>query len=837
VTRAGGARAVVLTASVVAALGCGAGPHAATLPTRPTLGPSGARPTGDGRPSLDVVLREGDGLGALSVAVTTDGIATDRGGLAGIALAALVEARLAARGIEATVTGGWSGWRLRALVGSAADAARVIDGTRAALLAPVIPDEPALSAVARKATALARRPLPDRALVDAARCTGGAYGTGSDAPPTAADLESWRSAAHGLGRIAFAAAGEGWLADAAAQALANAPAWPRAALVVQSPWPAPDTRAVVYDASGEIAPGSARVVVIARTAAPERAVAAAPALGDPRGPLATRLAALEAPAQVRSVVATSHGDGGCLAATVDLDARDLGSDAPARIATAAALARQEIAVDIAEAAPPSDLGRSLAIRAADPRDAAERAAWWSLARRHATGAEDDVHVTIIVGIAAGRESGDTSTSASADAIRSEIDRASLAWHAPVVETRARVERGQGETWVLLASTCGTLSETIGDAGAGAAVATAASALAQAGGGDVSVEPFVAADGIGVLVHGPARAGESSEAYARRLADVAARAFAADPLPSGAIARARTELLAHAAGTDERAIGVLAAAVSQGHPSWVDATGTAFALSRTSDETVSMKATAMREGPLRVAVLANVDAAQAGAAARAVDRWIARRPGEARVCAVPPSTPPSHAGTYAVDLPAGAPSEALVAVPVAPGDEEASTAASWVAAALDGPDGLLGHALSGSGGDAPPAALARRWSAAVLGLPRAPALVVRIEAADPSLDAAVAQTRALLDRVRQGAIDDADRSRVAATLTRLHAMADLDPRTRAIELWRGRTASPGPSLEKMRAFAAAAIRDEALVIVAARPPRADPRGHLYPGRETRTKSRD
>jgi hypothetical protein len=126
---------------------------------------------------------------------------------------------------------------------------------------------------------------------------------------------------------------------------------------------------------------------------------------------------------------------------------------------------------------------------------------------------------------------------------------------------------------------------------------------------------------------------------------------------------------------------------------------------------------------------------------------------------------------------------------------------------------------------------------VLGLPRAPALVVRIEAADPSLDAAVAQTRALLDRVRQGAIDDADRSRVAATLTRLHAMADLDPRTRAIELWRGRTASPGPSLEKMRAFAAAAIRDEALVIVAARPPRADPRGHLYPGRETRTKSRD
>ncbi len=834
-THAGGARAVVLAASV-AALGCGAGPHVAPS-SSPSRGLSGARSTGDGRPPLDVVLREGDGLGALSVAVTTDGIATDRGALAGVALAALVEARLAARGIETTVAGGWNGWRLRALVGSVAEATRVIDGARAALLAPVVADEPALSAVARKATALARRPLPDRALADAARCTGDAYGTGSDAPPTTAELESWRLAAHGLGRIAFAAAGEAWLADAAARALAMAPAWPRAAPILSSAWAAPDTRAVVYDASGEIALGSARVIVIARTAAPERAVGAAPPLGDPRGPLATRLAALEAPAEVRSVVATSHGDGGCLAATIDLDARVLGSDAPARIATVAALARQEIAVDIAEASAPSDLGRSLATRAADPRDAAERAAWWSLAGRYGAGSEDGVHVTITVGVAAGRESGDTSMSASADAIRSEIDRASLAWHAPVVEARTRVERGQGETWVLLASTCGTLAETSGDAGVGAAVATAASTLAAAGGGgDVSVEPFVAVDGIGVLVHGPARTGESPDAYARRLADVAARSFAADPLPAGPLARARTALLAHSAGIDERAIGVLAAAVSPGHPSWVDATGTAFALSSTSDETVSMKATAIREGPLRVAVLANVDAAQAGAAARAVDRWIARRPGEARTCPVTPSTPGPRAGTYAVDVPPGASSEALIAVPVAAGDDETSTAAVWVAAALDGPDGLLAHALAGSG-DGPQAPLARRWSATVLGLPRAPTLVVRVEAADPSLDAAVAQTRALLDRVRQGAIDEADRNRVVVTFTRARAIGDLDPRARAIALWRGKTASPGPSLEKIRAFAAATIRDDALVIVAARAPRTDPRGPLSPGRETRTKSRD
>jgi len=833
--KAGRARAAVLAASIAAAA-CGGGPHVAPA-NRPWAGSGGTRPTAEGRPSLVVVSREGDPLGALAVAVTTDGLAADRGALVGVALAALVEARLAGSGIEATVTGGWDGWRLRALVGSAADAAHVIGATRAALLTPVVAEEPALAAVARKTAALARRPLPDRALIDVARCTGEAYGTGSDAAPIAAELESWRSAAHGLGRVAFAAAGESWLADATTQALASAPPWPRAAPVAALPWPPLDARAVVYDASGEIVPGAARVIVIARTSAPERTVGAAPALGDPNGPLATRLAALDAPGRVRSVVATSHADGGCLAATIDLDERDLGADAPARVATAAALARQETAVDIAEAAAPPDLGLSLATRAADPRDAAERAAWWSLAGHGPAAPGGDVRVTLTVGVAAARDAPGGSMPASAEAIRSEIDRASLAWHAPVVEVRTKVERGQGEAWVLLASTCGTLSETSVDAGIGAAVATAASVQAKAGAGEVGVEPFVAADGVGVLVHGPARSGESSEAHAHRLADVAARAFAADPLPSPPVARARTTLLARSASTDETAIGVLAAAVAPGHPSWVDPTGTTFALSTASDDAVAAKASAIREGPLRVAVLANVDGAQAAAAARAVDRWIARRPGEARGCTGASSSPAPRAGTYAVDLPAAAPPEVLIAVPVAPGDEDAPTDAAWIAAALDGPRGLLARSLGRAGGDSPVAPLARAWSATVLGLPRAPALVIRIEAPDTSLDAAVAQTRALLDRLRQGAIDETDRTRATEALTRAHMMGDVDPRARVIELWRGKAPRATPSLEQMRAFAAAALRDDALVIVAARPPRVDTHGRALTGREARVKSRD
>ena len=128
---------------------------------------------GDARPSLLVVEREGDARGAVAVAVSTEGIAPDRGAVVAVALAALIEERLAGRVIgDAVPVGGWSGWRLRALVASPADAVALVDATRQAMLSPVTPTDSALAAVARKVEALAHRPLPDPALADAARESG-----------------------------------------------------------------------------------------------------------------------------------------------------------------------------------------------------------------------------------------------------------------------------------------------------------------------------------------------------------------------------------------------------------------------------------------------------------------------------------------------------------------------------------------------------------------------------------------------------------------------------------------------------------------------------------------
>jgi hypothetical protein len=789
---------------VAAACGPGASPASPASAAR-----SATRSLGGDRPALAVVAREGDPSGAFAVAAVTEGIAPERGAVVGVALAALVEARLAARGGDfggAVTVGGWGGWRMRGLV-SAANAAAWVSAVRDAMLVPVAPDDPALEAVRRKIDALAHRPLPDRAMADVAACTGEAFGLGGDAAPTAAELEAWRRAAHGTSRVALAVAGDQALATAVAEAVSKGPAWPAAG----PPTPtvaSPVGPTVVYDAGGEIPGGAARVVVVARTASPERAVQGAAALGDPRAPLASRLAALDTPAKVRSVIATAHPDGGCAAVTLDIAARDLSRDAPARIATAASLARQEIAVQLA--------GSSSAVAdfdparlASDPRDAAERAAWWALAGR-GPGSDDDVRTSLFVGLAAPRVAEAGAPLPFAE-VRSEIDRATIAWHAPVVEARTRVEHGQGDTWILLASPCGPAGEG-DDAGSGAAAVMAAAM--QASRDDARAEPFVASDGLGVLVHGAARPGESPVEQARRLADVAARSFAADPLERSFTARARTTLLGTTSEFEARLLAAAGTGVAPGHPSWLVALGDASGIASLSDEDVLARVSALRAGPLRVAVVASADEAQAEAAVRAVDRWVARRPGETRACPSAPTVRP-RPGTYAVELAPGSASEALLVLPV-PREPSSHAAAEWLAATLDGADGLLAHAL-GAGTDA--RALATAWSAGVAGGELAPALVLRVVADDAQLDPAVAQVRGLLDRLRQGALRDEDLARATRVLEGARRAASMDPRARTIALWRGSTSAPPPTLDALRGFATATLHDDGLVVVAARPPRS------------------
>lgn len=799
----GGIVAVVLLASAACAPNAGVAARVA-----------GARP-GDvvvtrDRPPLAIVLRDGDPRGAVAAAVTTSGIAPERGAEPAVALAAAIEARLEAKGIrDVTAVGGWDGYRVRALVASEADGAALVDALRSAMLTPMDGDAVALASAKKRVAALAHRPLPDPALLESAKCMGDAFGIAKTTDgPSAAELEAWRRSAHGLGRVAVATAGADKLAQSIGSALASGEAWPRATALTPDAWP--DARLEIYDATGTATAGGARATLSARTSTAARAVGVAAALGDPRGPLASRLGALDGPARVRDVTATAHPFGGCVAVTIELGARDLAGDFSGRVATAVALARQEIAVEVGEAPGDAAAARDAAARAGDPRDAAERAAWWTL-----SAPRDGATTTFstAIGLASGRDTapGDA-LAARAQAIRADLDRATVAWHSPVVEARTRVERGQGELWLVVASPCGTVVEVDGDAGVGAAVALAAAdrAARSRAAGDAEAEPWVAPDGLGLVVHGAAARGESPAAHARRLADLAARSLAADPLDAAAIGAARGWLLGRGGAREARVLGALGSALAPGHPSWIAPWGTADGVGRASDEAIALRASALRAGPLRVAVVANADAAQADAAAQAADRWIARRPGEARACAAG-AAPIARPGTYAVDLEPGASSEATLALALPTGDD-ARRAALLLAAALDGADGLLARAL-GDGN------LARSWSAAVLGAPRAPSLVVRVVAPNAQLDAAVAQTRALFDRLQKNGITEQERTRASELRARADLAAALDPRARLLALWRGERAGAPPTADALRAFAASVLRDDALVIVAARPARS------------------
>jgi len=286
----------------------------------------------------------------------------------------------------------------------------------------------------------------------------------------------------------------------------------------------------------------------------------------------------------------------------------------------------------------------------------------------------------------------------------------------------------------------------------------------------------------------------------------------------------------------RALVTLAGAIVPGHPSWFSPTGSLDTLARSSDGALLTRAGAVRGGPLRVAILANEDAAQGAAAAAAVDRWIPRRPGESRVCPAASEPPAPRPGTYPVDV-SGAPDQvgqAWLALPLARGDEKILHLARFFAFALDGDDGLLAHALGAPG-------LARRWGARVVGPSRGAALMVHIASAGGALDGAVAQTRALLDRLRQRGLDASDYQRAIAAQARAGQRALLEPHGRLLALFReeregrnpretrvepadgaasrtGASNDAPPSLDALRSFSATALRDDALVIVAARAPR-------------------
>jgi hypothetical protein len=779
------------------------------------------------RPDVAVVVRDGDPRPAVALAVVTGNAD------ASTALAAIVELRVRKRGFLADSRVDRDGFRVRALVDDPERVSAIATAMREAMGTPITPGSPELGAAAQKLAALHRHPFAGSVLDAVSRCTGEVgVAAGAPAPDTAttegaAKIEKWRLGSYSVGRLSFGAVGPDSIGDRLAKAVARSGDWPEGP-AWDDPWPAEDTIGA-YIANDQKA-GPARLTLAKWVDDPDDAVAAAATMGQPASTLARRLSGLPVPFRLVEAGATARPRGACLSITVETRRPGVATaNLEDAAAIAAAVARQEMDREIAHekllgnAVPPSSpfgtAGWRAVHGAVDPRDAAGLGAFWTLVgRTPRTGTEKKIAaIALSIPPAGGEQRAEDGDLAASRRFQLALQRAERAWSAPVLEHAEKLERGQRELWLLLASPCGTAVESDVDAGVTALALMAALAAGTAD-DSVVLEPLVLPDTIGVVAHAVPARGESAVALASRVARAAARAVASVHLSSAAFADARAALLARVGDTaslDGRAFGAVAGVLAPSHPAWLAPLGTWDSLAQSSTESASIRWSAIVQGPMRLATIANADIAQAEAAAREVDRWLVRRQDGSRTCPAADAGRPARSGTLQVALGSSAPAaaQAIVALPAPPPAAPDRVLAELLLAGLSGPDGWLARAMGPLRGGA--SARPR-----LAGGSRASALIIDVAAAEAGLELATAQVRGVLQRIRAGALTQADLDRSLSVRASWELQASLDPRRRLLDLWQTSRApaTAAPALDAWRAWAAAALAEDRLVVVLAKPKR-------------------
>ena len=740
------------------------------------------------RPRLALVARQGDPAGAVALAV-----AHDLGARASLAIGELVRGRLEQRGIGIQANAHGLGFHVASLVESPDAAARFVTAASEALQEPVEASEPALRGLAEALEALRGRPRAGEAEGAVAACSGEIVAEASEAaidPKSAADLkrlEDWRRRMAVAPGVAVAAVGRSSVLDAAAQALHRVPAWPTEP-APEDAWPSGDQLGFT-----PIAEGDRPLLVALRVGEPSQALQAAEALDRSGSMLAARLEALDPSFKLERAFATLRPRGACL--RVEVATQRGATPKPAEVARAAAIVVDEAQAAVA-AAPKSEwVLDQRVLRPADPRDSAAVAAWRSLSGRLPPG-EPRVYVS------AGSEARAPDPKADAE-LRRLFAAAERHAAKSSLDTRVRAEPGQGELWALLATPCGTSGESQAQAGLGALlVSTLARPRRRTG--DVEIEPWISADGYGLLAHGPRRGpNESPRAHAERVATALGKALAGTRTTSAEVASARRRLLADL-GQPRPGFDALLGALAPDRPSWLDPRGTWASLGELSASSVEAERRAFIGEPLRLAVIANWDDEQGQHLSRALDRWLGPLRGEASAGCSAPDRPIPRPGEYRVLTGGEAPVSAYVAVTLPPSAELHRQEAEWTVHLLNRDGGWLDQALRLPG-------LASSARATLLGGPRISAIAIAVRAVDDGRDAAVAQIRALLERLATGAATAADVQAARAAYVSGRRTALLDPRRRLVELWEDDDPLPAPDLASLRKLHRALAPDQHVVV--------------------------
>lgn len=758
-----------------------------------------------GRPGLTLVVREGDPAPAAALAV-----AAGLGAKASVALATLLEVRLGRAGHEVESHADHHGLRLVWWPAEADKLEDFIDAVALAFRTPVTEDAALGDQLTHRLAALEREPLDDPALLPIVRCTG-ELGTvardpraGAPSGVTIGELERWRRTALTATRAALAAVGPEDFTSAAEQAWEDVDDWPSGAPRA-TPAPTPETHGTYQ--SSAIAAGSVRLDLAARVRNPHQAVGAVTRLGTHPSPLTVKLAALQHPWQLERLSATALPAGGCISAV--LSPLEPGGSPPAELAAAAAnvtaLLRAEFRHELSVAADPFTVPAQITT-AADPRQAAQRAAWWSLA---GPGPGADPQISTALGVSSlGSDEAGGAAAALAKRYPAEQARQGLLRDGPVAGRRLAVERGQGEVWALLASPCAVLHEGPNETGAMALAAVSAATAAPPTSG-VKVEPWITPSGVGLLARGGLReAAEDPGALARRVGRTLGQAFATGPESHSAFLTARSRFTTTLDRGANRYVETLASKLSPEHPTWLLPLGALERQVAFDQSTILRRWRDMLRGPLRLAVIANADEQQAQALAGEVDRWLLPAARASR-CTEQTQPTPVAAGTHRLGRAPPGPRYVFAGVRLPSASAEDRFLGQALAIALDGPNGGLARALH-------PTGLAASWSARWLGGDHAAALVITIESRPGRRSKLEAELVRELEGLRQRGLQPTRADWAARELLTERARMDLDPRRRITRLWHGHQPPPlaVPEHERWQTWLRAALAPSRIVVVTA-----------------------
>lgn len=740
---------------------CGGNQPPSFARTTSAGGPGGriqARSLSD-RPPLAIIERQGDPESALAFASLSSGSPELHA-----AFGELLKQRLLRAGFQAQLVAHGLGFELLLLAERAERASAAAQALVRALQQPVTAIE-----LGAERAALGAEPGAPTAV---AQCSGELAGYRRATDPS--ELENERLASFARDRAALAVVGEEAAATAVADALSAGPDWPERGRV----------RSILPTQGGtQVRRGERALLSFALTLGdPNRALEAAADLGDPQAALNGRLLALGHGLRLLRVTATAHPTGACLRLDSDVDSSPL-PDAR-HLGFAVQAMREEAELSLARTQGTRSLEAS-ALSATDPRLAARAAAYSALLEPDA-----DVPSVQLVALTTPDEA------PLAPSIDAAIAQAST--EAPSLDARVKVEAGQPGLWALLVTPCASVGERAQSAGHAAVWLSAAAAGASDG---VRLEPWVGAQGMGILGFAERAPGESDAATAARLGNALGRALVTPPSAVD-VASARTELLKTAGNEPRPLLEALLESLAPGHAGALMPRGNATSLQGASREAVLLRQRELLRVPHRLLILSPTNAEDAAFVTRSAGRWL-KSPEPLRQSPCATEVSPPARGELSLAAGVVSPEDSYFAFRIG---AKAGAEATVLAEVLSAPGGPLTRALA-----EPDLVGAAR--ASVFGTAAARALVVQLSAFEGREAEAAQRIQRLLERLStDGVLAAAD---IEAALSRQRAarrVAALDPRYRLMQLLEPHLAVPTDAAAVKRL--AASLRPEAMVVARA-----------------------